>query len=119
MKTILVIEDTKTEAFIITESLSQAGFTTIHVESSEDAKVKLQAQKPDLVLTDVVLPGASGFELCRDLKEEPTTADIPVVICSKKDSDMDKFWGMKQGAVAYITKPIETDKLVSEVKLHI
>ncbi|NJN23268.1 MAG: response regulator [Acaryochloridaceae cyanobacterium RL_2_7] len=118
MKTILVIEDTSTEAFIIKESLSQAGFNIIQVASSEDAKTKLKEKKPDLIVTDVVLPGESGFEFCRFLQDEPELSTIPVVICSTKDSDMDKFWGKKQGAVAYITKPIATDELVNTVKLH-
>jgi len=64
------------------------------------------------------VPGESGFELCRSIKEAPETANIPVVMCSTKSNEMDKFWGMKQGAVAYITKPISPDELVRTVKLH-
>ena len=116
MKNILVIEDTSTEAFVIKEALK--GFNVTLVTSSEEAKAKLQQQKPDLILTDVVLPGESGFELCRHLKDDPTTADIPIVICSTKDSDMDKFWGQKQGAVEYLTKPIDPNQLAMAVKLH-
>ncbi len=117
MATILVVEDTATQAEIITGTLKGAGFTTLWVGSSEEAKVTLKTQKPDAIVMDVVLPGASGFELCRELKENPSTKDIPVVLCSTKDSEMDRFWGMKQGAASYITKPINPDELIRAVNL--
>jgi two-component system, chemotaxis family, response regulator PixH len=116
MATVLVVEDTKTEAVVITSALQGAGFTIVQAGSSEEAKIKLEQQKPDLIILDVVLPGISGFELCRELKEQPDTQSIPVVICSTKNSEMDKFWGMKQGASSYITKPIATDELVRTAK---
>lgn len=117
MATVLVVEDTLTQAEIITGTLRQAGFQTIAVTSSEDAKVKISQQTPDAVVLDVVLPGESGFELCRELKDNPATSKIPIVICSTKDSEMDKFWGMKQGASSYLTKPIDANELVRTVKL--
>jgi DNA-binding response OmpR family regulator len=117
MATVLVVEDTLTEAVIIVGALQSAGFNIIQAGSSEDAKVKLGQQKPDLIVLDVVLPGESGFEFCRELKEQPDTKSIPVVMCSTKDSEMDKFWGMKQGASSYITKPIAPEELVRTVKL--
>jgi chemotaxis family two-component system response regulator PixH len=118
MKTILLIEDTLTEALIIKNALTAAGYNIIQAGSSEEAKSALAANKPDLILTDIVLPGESGFELCRSIKETPEMADIPVVMCSTKNNEMDKFWGMKQGAAAYITKPISEEELLRTVKLH-
>jgi two-component system, chemotaxis family, response regulator PixH len=117
MPNVLVVEDTKTEAAIITHALQGAGFSITQVGSSEEAKVKLSQQKPDLIILDVVLPGESGFELCRELKGQPETKAIPVVICSTKNSEMDKFWAMKQGASSYITKPIAVDELVRTAKV--
>jgi DNA-binding response OmpR family regulator len=117
MTSVLIVEDTLTEAEIITGTLKNAGFTTVVATSSEDAKVKLAQQKPDLIVMDVVLPGESGFELCRELKEKPETKDIPIIMCSTKSGEMDKFWGMKQGASAYVTKPINPDELVRTAKL--
>jgi DNA-binding response OmpR family regulator len=116
MATVLLVEDTMTEAAIIGGSLREAGFEVLQATSSEDAKVKLNQRKPDLIVLDVVLPGESGFELCRVLKEQPETTNIPVVMCSTKDGEMDKFWGMKQGAAAYLTKPVEVEELVRTVK---
>jgi DNA-binding response OmpR family regulator len=69
-----------------------------------------------VIILDVVLPGRSGFELCRDLKAEAGTSKIPVLICSTKGSEMDKFWGMKQGADAYIAKPVDQEQLLRIVK---
>jgi two-component system, chemotaxis family, response regulator PixH len=117
MTTVLIVEDTMTEAAIIGGTLRAAGFDTVEAISSEDAKVKLSQRKPDLIILDVVLPGESGFEFCRDLKDKPETTGIPIVMCSTKDSEMDKFWGMKQGAAAYLTKPVVPDELVRTVKL--
>jgi two-component system, chemotaxis family, response regulator PixH len=117
MATILLVEDTMTEAAIIGGTLKNAGFEIIQATSSEEAKTKLAQLKPALIVLDVVLPGESGFELCRELKEHADTASIPVVMCSTKNSEMDKFWGMKQGAAAYLTKPINPEDLVRTVKL--
>lgn len=116
MATILVVEDTLTQAEIITGTLRKAGFTAISVPSSEDAKVKIEQQKPDAIVLDVVLPGVSGFEFCRELKDDPSTANIPVVLCTTKNSEMDRFWGMKQGASSFVTKPINEEELVNAVK---
>jgi two-component system, chemotaxis family, response regulator PixH len=112
MATILVVDDTLTEMEIITKTLQAAGFSTMTANSSEVAKLKINEQKPDAIVLDIVLPGESGFELCRELKDDPETAMIPVVLCSTKNSEMDKFWGLKQGASSYLTKPIVGEDLV-------
>ncbi len=117
MTTVLIVEDTQTEAEIISGTLQNAGFKTLRAVSSEEAKIKLSQLKPDVIVLDVVLPGESGFELCRELKDQPDTKNIPVILCSTKNSEMDKFWGMKQGASSYLTKPIVADELVRTVKL--
>jgi DNA-binding response OmpR family regulator len=116
MATILVVEDTRTEAEIIAGTLRKAGFHTIAVASSEDAKAKIDQQKPDAIVLDVVLPGISGFEFCRELKDDPGTAHIPVVLCTTKNTEMDKFWGMKQGASSFLSKPINEEELLQAVK---
>ena len=76
-------------------------------QSGEVAQIKLTSQKPDLSVLDVILPGKSGFELCRELKADPNTSSIPVVICTTKDTDADKMWGDMLGANAYIPKPVD------------
>jgi two-component system, chemotaxis family, response regulator PixH len=116
MTTILIVEDTMSQAEMIGKILRQGGYATVIVTTSEDAKVHLQNQTPDAIVMDVVLPGLSGFELCRELKEEPSTMQIPIVMCSTKDSEMDKFWGIKQGAASYLTKPIDAAALLRAVE---
>jgi two-component system, chemotaxis family, response regulator PixH len=112
MATILVVDDTLTEVEILTRTLQAAGFNTVTAYSSEDAKVKISQQKPDAIVLDIVLPGESGFELCRELKGNPETAGIPIILCSTKSGEMDKFWGLKQGASSYLTKPIVGEDLI-------
>lgn len=116
MGTALVVEDSLTEREIITQCLKQAGINVSTAASGEEALEKLSSNLPDLIVLDVVLPGRSGFEICRELKAEAKTSNIPVIICSTKGSDMDKFWGMKQGADAYIPKPIDQAEFVRTVQ---
>jgi two-component system, chemotaxis family, response regulator PixH len=116
MGTVLVVEDSLTEREIITHYLKQAGVTVVIATSGEEALEKLHNSRPDLIVLDVVLPGRSGFEICRELKSEEKTNTIPIIMCSTKGSDMDKFWGMRQGADAYIPKPIDHEVFVRTVK---
>lgn len=116
MGTALVIEDSRTEQEIISQFLKIAGVQVCIAKSGEEALEKLSVSLPDLIVLDVVLPGRSGFEICRQLKADDKTSRIPIVICSTKDSEMDKFWGKKQGADAYIPKPIDQETFISTIK---
>ena len=111
MATALVVDDSRTDLGIISSCLTKDGIAVITAESGEEAIKKLENQTPDLIILDVVLPGRSGFEVCRQLKAEPKTSKIPVIICSTKGTEMDKFWGLKQGADAYLPKPINPGEL--------
>lgn len=112
----LIVDDSSTERKILTSYLQEWGITVTIAESGEEALEKLSNNIPDLIILDVVLPGKSGFEVCREIKAGKNTAKIPVIICSTKGSEMDKFWGMKQGADAYIPKPVDKEELFSTVK---
>jgi len=116
MSTALVVDDSLTEMEVISSCLRRGGLNVETASNGEEALAKISSQKPDVIVLDVVLPGRSGFELCRELKAEAKTSTIPVVICSTKGSEMDKFWGMKQGADAYLAKPIDQEELVRTVK---
>jgi two-component system, chemotaxis family, response regulator PixH len=107
MSTALIVDDSMTEMAIISNYLETLGINVLTAKSGEEALQKLGSSQPDIIILDVVLPGCSGFELCRTLKSESKTSGIPIVMCSTKGSDMDKFWGMKQGADAYVPKPID------------
>lgn len=119
MSTVLVVEDSLTDTEVLTRYLRQIGLTVISVQSGEEAQSKLQSQKPDLVILDVILPGQSGFELCHSLKTNDDTKQIPVVICSSKGTEVDRLWGSMLGANAYLAKPIDRQKLMEIVQQFI
>lgn len=116
MVSILIVEDSATEASLLVDCLQKSGFDVLTVTTAEAAKAILSHRDFDAILTDVVLPGQSGFGLCRDLKSQEKTANIPIIICSNKTEKIDRNWGLKQGASAYVTKPIDVDEIVQTVK---
>lgn len=116
MATILLVEDTLSEMELMSHYLRESGYTVINAVTGQEALDKAIQQKPDVIISDVVMPGMSGFELCRTLKKHPTTEKVPIILCTSKNQDIDRLWGMKQGADAYITKPFTRDRLVSTVK---
>lgn len=97
MNTVLVVEDGLTDMEIISRYLQQAGYYVISATSSEEVQDKIDRNKPDLIFLDVILPGKSGFEICRELKNNPDTSKIPIVFCSTKNSDVDKNLGKYVG----------------------
>ena len=115
MTTVLLVEDSLTETELLTRYLRQAGVVVISATSCEEARMRMRSQKPDLVLLDVMLPGQSGFELCRELKTQDSTSHIPVVICSTKGTDVDKLWGAMLGADAYLPKPVDQGELTQTI----
>jgi two-component system, chemotaxis family, response regulator PixH len=116
MQTILVVDDTLSELELMTRYLREAGFTVIVATDAKDAMAKAVDHKPDAIVTDVVMPGMSGFELCRNLKKNEATQKMPVVVCSSKNQELDRLWGLKQGADVYVTKPFTQEDLLRAVK---
>ena len=119
MSTVLLVEDSLTDMEVMTRYLQQAGLSVVSAKSSEEAQAKLLSQKPSLIILDVVLPGQSGFELCREIKSDPDTSQIPVVVCSTKDTDVDKMWANMLGADAYLPKPVDQIELMRTIRLLI
>lgn len=111
MKTVLVVEDSATDRTLLSSYLQQFGCMVMSASSVEEANTQLLQKSPDLIILDVILPGQSGFELCREIKTNPTLKKIPVVICSTKGTDVDKMWGNMLGADAYLTKPVKESDL--------
>lgn len=116
MVTVLVVEDTLSELELISNYLRDSGYNVIIATDAKEALNQAVNQKPDAVVTDVVMPGMSGFELCRKLKNNPATEQVPVIICSSKNQEIDRLWGIKQGAAVYVTKPFTKEQLVYAVK---
>jgi two-component system, chemotaxis family, response regulator PixH len=116
MKTILVVDDTPSQLELMAQYLKEGGFSVIMATDAKEAINKATDYKPDAIVTDVVMPGMSGFELCRTLKKTEATQKMPIVVCTSKNQELDRLWGMKQGADVYITKPFTKDELVRAVK---
>ncbi|MGF1488912.1 MAG: response regulator [Prochloraceae cyanobacterium] len=116
METALIVEDSITDREIIKICLEQEGFSVCISESGEDALDKIDTNKPSLIILDIVLPNRSGFEICRILKDSIKTSHIPIILCSNKNSEMDKYWGIKQGADYYLAKPISKEDLIAILK---
>ncbi len=116
MSTVMIVDDSSALREMIAGLLSQAGMTILEAKDGLEAQQKLQASTPDLVVLDIVMPNMNGYELCRWIKNNPGTQDVPVVICSSKGEEFDRYWGMKQGADAYISKPFRPNEMVETVK---
>ncbi len=109
---LLLVDDSPSELELMRHYLANEGYEVITASSASVALEIALTQKPDAIVTDVVMPGMSGFELCRLLKRHPTTKQSVIIICSSKNLEIDRLWGMRQGADAYITKPYTRDTLV-------
>ena len=116
IKKILVVDDSKTELMYLTDLLGKSGFSVKTAENAEDAFRRLAEEKPELILMDVVMPGQNGFQLTRAISRDPLFADIPIIMCTSKNQETDRVWGMRQGARDYITKPVNADELLAKIK---
>jgi twitching motility two-component system response regulator PilH len=114
-KRILVVDDSATERHILGEILTKQGFEVSYAESGEMGVAKAKQEKPDLVLMDVVMPGLNGFQATRAIAKDPVTANIPVLLCTTKDQETDKVWGLRQGAKDYLVKPVNGAELLSKI----
>jgi twitching motility two-component system response regulator PilH len=113
---VLVVDDSKTEIMFMTDLLVKNGFTVRSAENAEDAFRKLAEEKPDLILMDVVMPGQNGFQLTRAISRDPQFSDVPIIMCTSKNQETDRVWGMRQGARDYITKPVDATELMAKIK---
>jgi twitching motility two-component system response regulator PilH len=115
IKRILVVDDSATERHILGEILTGQGFEVSFAESGEMGVAKAKQDMPDLVLMDVVMPGLNGFQATRAISKDPDTAKIPVLLCTTKDQETDKIWGMRQGAKDYLVKPVNVAELLGKI----
>lgn len=116
MKTILVVDDTKSELDMMANYLTKAGYSIITANGGEEAIALALDKQPDLIVTDWMMPKMGGLDVCRKLRKNPETENIPVVACTAKDRDVDRMWAKKQGVKAYVTKPCTQEELVSAVQ---
>jgi twitching motility two-component system response regulator PilH len=113
---ILVVDDNHIPREMIGEVLRKYKINVTEAENGVKAQNIIKEQQFDLVITDLIMPEMNGYDLCRWIKNNPGTENMPVVICSTKGEEFDRYWGMKQGADAYLTKPFEPNELLKTVK---
>jgi len=112
---ILVVDDSPTERWFLTDLLLRNGYQVATASNGEEALKKVQLERPRLVVLDVVMPGQSGFQIARALSRDPSTKDIPIILCSSKSAETDRIWGLRQGASDYLTKPVRPEELLQRV----
>jgi twitching motility two-component system response regulator PilH len=112
MAKVLIVDDSPTETHKLTSILEKNGHTVISADNGEKGVATAKQELPELVLMDVVMPGLNGFQATRQLTKAAETSHIPVIIVTTKDQETDRVWGLRQGAKAYLTKPIEEKQLL-------
>ena len=112
---ILIVDDSPTERYYLTAILERNGFTVTTAENGDDAMAKIKADRPVLILMDVVMPGANGFQVTRAIAKDPELADVPIIICSTKNQETDRIWGLRQGARDYLVKPVDEAQLLARI----
>lgn len=116
MSIVLVVEDSLAQRQMISDLLKGSGLKVAVASDGVDALEQIKQFSPDLVVLDIVMPRMNGYEVCRRLKNDPKTQNVPVVMCSSKGEEFDRYWGIKQGADAYIAKPFQPTELIGTVK---
>lgn len=117
MAQILIIDDSPTELHVFRTMLERHGFEVTTAQDAEEGISLAQRQCPHLILMDIIMPGMNGFQATRHLSRDPATRDIPVVIVSTKSNETDRVWGLRQGAVDYLTKPVKDSRLLKSIKI--
>lgn len=116
MSLILIVDDSPTEVHVMKGALEQGGFEVAVAVNGEEAIALSRKLHPDLILMDVVMPGINGFQATRTIARDPETSDIPVVMVTSKGQETDKIWGMRQGAVDYLVKPVKVPELLAKAQ---
>ena len=115
MARVLVVDDSPTETHSFKTMLEQQGHEVLTAENGADGVALARQEKPDVVLMDIVMPGLNGFQATRQLSRSKETQHIPVIIVTAKNQQADQVWGERQGAKAYLVKPIDEKQLVSAI----
>ena len=113
---ILVVDDTPKNVKLLADILTVTGYTTVTAASGREALTQMEAERPDLVLLDVVMPEMSGYEVCRKIRENPATEILPVVMVTALDATQERIKGLDAGADDFLTKPINQAELLARVR---
>ena len=116
MALVLIVDDSPTEQHVLSRMLEKQGFETIAAADGEEAIARARSDHPDVILMDIVMPGMNGFQATRNLAKDPDTSAIPVIMISTKTEEADQVWGLRQGAVRYLPKPVSDREVVDAVR---
>jgi twitching motility two-component system response regulator PilH len=116
MPLILIVDDSPTEVFVMQKALEEHGFTTASADNGADGIRLAKQMKPDLIFMDIVMPGVNGYQATRALINDPETRLIPIIMVTTKGQETDRVWGLRQGAVDYMVKPVSTQALVEKAQ---
>ena len=116
IRSVLIVDDSKTELMFLTDLLQKNQMSVRTAEGADEAFKRLAEAKPDLILMDVVMPGQNGFQLTRSITRDARFTGVPVIMCTSKNQETDKVWGMRQGARDYVVKPVDTDELITKIR---
>ena len=117
--TVLIVDDNLANLGVLSDTLDQAGFEVWVAQSGKVALERVKYALPDLILLDVMMPEINGFETCRQLKENPSTKDVPIIFMTALSDIANKVEGFQLGAVDYITKPFQQEEILARIKLHL
>ena len=115
MARVLIVDDSESQRYSLQKLMQEWGHEILLAEGGEQAIDIASQEMPDIILMDVVMPGMNGFQTTRKLSRNETTRHIPVIFVTTRDQETDRFWGMRQGAAAYITKPVNPELLSSAI----
>jgi twitching motility two-component system response regulator PilH len=114
-KKILIVDDSATDRYFFMETLSKQGYECVTARNGDEAIQKSKSDRPDLILMDIVMPGMDGYKATRTISQDEATKHIPVIICSSKNHETDRVWGLRQGAKDFLVKPVSAKELISKV----
>ena len=116
MARILIVDDSPSQLIGMRRTVEKLGHQVVTAEDGAAGVETAKRELPDLILMDVVMPNLNGFQATRTISKEETTKHIPIILVTTKDQETDKVWGMRQGAKAYVTKPIKEEELVKALQ---
>ena len=116
IRSILLVDDSRTELHVLSDLLVRQGYRVRTAENGDEALRRIAEEKPDLILMDVVMPGQNGFQLTRTITRDPRYTGLPVILCTSKNQETDRVWGLRQGAKDYLVKPVKADELIAKIR---